>query len=201
MHVVPPVGGEITFEGSWDGIHWEDVTLRQMGYHGYSTKTTEHEDWIGSVATLSYFRLRTSVGGSAPGEYNGRFSPMVCMLEGIEHGNQPHKIGSSVVAKDITVSSTSASEVWKPTAGHKLVVSDIYFTVSDASSTVYVSEGSVAAGCYIFKGKFKPPSNQSVVGSASFSLPHVFQGTASLFITQTDGAKIEGVVHGYETEA
>ncbi|MGV0949282.1 MAG: hypothetical protein ACOYB3_01325 [Azonexus sp.] len=200
VHVVPPTGGEITFEGSWDGMMWEPFTLRQMGAHGYSTTTREHEDWIGSVATFVYIRFRTSVGGSAPGNIHGRFSPMVCTLEGIEHGPQPHKIGSTVQAKDISVASTSAAEVWRPTAGHKLVISDIHFTVSSAPSTVYISEGSISRGAFIFKGKFKPPNGESVYIPVSFSLPHVFQGTESLFVTQSDGAEVEGVVHGYETE-
>ena len=200
VHVLPPTGGEIIFEGSWDGMMWEPVTLRQMGAHGYSTTTREHDMWIGSVATFVYIRFRTSVGGSAPGNIHGRFSPMMCTLEGVEHGPQPHKIGSAVTAKDISVLSTSAAEVWRPTAGHKLVISDIHFTVSNAPSTVYISEGSISRRAYIFKGKFKPPNGESVYIPVSFSLPHVFQGTESLFVTQSDGAEIEGVVHGYETE-
>ena len=200
LHVQPPTGGEVTFEGSWNGVEWEPVTLRQMGSHGYSSRSAEHENWIGSVATFVWFRIRVSVGGSAPGNYHGRFSSQFCTLEGIENTAMPHRIGAAVVTKDISVSSTSARELWTPAPGHKIVVTDINFTVSDNNAIVYISEGSIAQQRYIFRGKFKPPTGESVFVPISFAMPHVFQGTDSLFVTQTDSAVIEGVIHGYETE-
>lgn len=197
----PPEGGCVEFYGSWDGSHWSSCSFRQMGGDGYAKSCNGHEDWIGSVATFNYVMFKVSCGGSAPGAYHGRFSQMMCTLEGIEHGNEPHRIGSAVQSKSLECSSTSAKNVWTPEAGKKIVVTDINFTVSEATSVVYISEGSIADHRFIFQGQFKPGNDQSVFIPISFSLPYVFRGTNPLYITQTDGAHIYGVVQGYETEA
>ena len=203
VHIDPPAGAALIFEGSWNNISWNDMTLRQMGGHGYSTTTEEHEDWIGSVATFRFWRVRVTRAGSGTGSIHGRLSYAPCTLEGIEHGNMPHRIGAAAVAKAFGYTAiTGNGTIWSPTnSTHRLVVTDINFTITGATSTVTFSDGSLADGKYIFTGKFKPPSNESIYIPINFALPHVFSGTQrSLCFTQTGAADVDGVVHGYESE-
>ena len=203
LHYDPPPGTTTIFEGSWDGVNWTDFTLRQMGAHGYSTRTgASHEDWIGSVSTLNYIRLRITTGGSGIGVISGKFSFAPSTLEGIENGPMPHRIGASVEAKSYEFSTAvSNGTVWAPaSADHRLYVSDIHFTV-DATTTVTFSDGSNAENKIIFKGGFKPATNTSQYVPISFTLPHVFSGAGRpLMFTQTSTANVIGVVHGYEAE-
>lgn len=203
FHYVPPTGSWTIFEGSWDGVHWTDMTLRQMGAHGYSTRTDDsHQDWIGSISTWNYFRLRIVTGGSGIGTLAGRTSFVASTLEGMENSPMPHRIGAAVESRGFSYSAAvSNGTIWAPVASdHRLYISDIHFTV-DANTTVTFSDGSYAQNFHIFRGGFKPPSGTSQYVPISFSLPHVFSGAnRPLMITSTATANVEGVVHGYEAE-
>lgn len=202
VHIQPATNGAIIFEGSWDGEIWTDFTMRQMGSHGYASTTTEHEDWMGSVSTLRYVRFRTTTAGTGSHRCEGKFTCNPSVIEGIEHGNQPHRIGSTVTAKMINLSTGCTNfPIWTPVSGHRLVVSDIHFTVTDANTVVTITDGSMADSAFIFHGHFKPPSGESVYVPVSFSLPHVFASTDSVLrITATGKPTVQGVVHGYEAE-
>jgi hypothetical protein len=204
FHLEVPHGGTITFEGSWDGLEWNTITMREMGTNGYvTTSAVEHEDYIGSCSSFIYIRFRTSVGGSTDGRVYGRFSRNVSTLEGIEHGNMPHKVGVDVKAQWFHYSSVATNgTVALPTVDHKkLVVSDLHFTISDASSIVVFSDGSMAQNNLIFRGNLKPTGGASIFVPISFSLPHVFSGTnRPLCFSQTGAATVDGVVHYYESE-
>lgn len=196
-----PVGARIRFQGSWDNTNWVDCTFRQMGGHGYSSTTSENESWIGSVSTFKYVRFLTVAAGSGiAGSVYGKLSRVVSVIEGIEHGYEPHKIGNTVKAYSFSGTDTNPILVWAPSDSHKLVITDIHFTVADNPALVSVSEGLVANNKLLFQGKFKPSPGTSVFIPISFSLPHVFSSSAALYVTQSDSADIVGVVHGYETE-
>lgn len=197
-----PSNATIIFEGSWDGVNWTDLTLRQMGAHGYSTRTSEDENWIGSVSTFQYFRLRVTTGGTGAGTVVGKFSATMSTLEGIENSNMPHRIGATVTARSFNYSAAvSNGTIWAPsTVDHRLYVSDIHFTV-DANTTVIFSDGSSAENQTIFSGAFKPSPSTAQFVPISFTLPHVFSNTnRALMLTSTSTANIVGVIHGYEAE-
>lgn len=203
FYLKPPPGGMVQFQGSWTKIKWKDLTLRQMGAHGYVTQAEDEEDYIGSCATFQYIRLYVSRGGSAPGEVRGRFSPMMSTLEGIEHGYAPHKIGAEVQAKWFAYSSvvTNGTIAFPAHEYHKLVITDIHFTASDTASLITISEGSVANGNLIFRGNAKPVGGSSLFFPISFTLPHVFKGTNTpLCISSSGAATLDGVVHYYESQ-
>jgi hypothetical protein len=203
FHYEPPAGSTSIFEGSWDGSHWVDITLRQMGAHGYTSITDDtHQDWVGSCATWRYFRLRITQGGTGVGVIRGRFSYAPSTIEGVENQAMPHRIGASSQSKSFSFTGvTSNGTIWAPTTSyHRLYITDLFFTV-DATTTVIFSDGSNAEGKLVFKGKFKPASGESSYVPAAFSLPHVFTGpNRALMFTQSGGAEVDGVVHGYEAE-
>jgi hypothetical protein len=58
FHIQPPVGSAVLFEGSWNGDLFTPVTFRSMGADGYAKYALVNEDYIGSVATFKYVRLR-----------------------------------------------------------------------------------------------------------------------------------------------
>lgn len=202
LHLDPADNATVAFEGSWDEEHWTDITFRQMGAHGYATSTSEHEDWIGSCSALKVIRFRTTVAGTGSHVAFGKFTRNPSTLEGIEHGNQPHRIGASVQSKTVNFSAGGNNQAaWTPSAGHRLVVSDVHYTVTDATTVITLSDGSLAQGLYIQHGHYKPPNNEAVQVAISFSLPHVFSAVnRSLMFSQTGPASVIGVIHGYETE-
>lgn len=204
LHVEPPPGARIVFEGSWMGNEWNVVTLREMGSNGYVTFSEVHEDYIGSVASLRFFRVRVIRQGTGePGHITGKFSNTLSTIEGIEHGYMPHKIGAAVQAKSFEFTQiTSNGTIALPLdATRKLVVTDIHFTVADVASVVIFSDGSLADSKYIFRGNMKPVGGASIFVPISYTLPHVFSGTnRPLCFTQSAAATVDGVVHYYESE-
>ena len=202
LHLIPPTGGQITFEGSFDGINWTTITLREMAGNGYTQKTSITEDYIGSTACLTKLRFRTSVGGSAPGSVGGRMTVPSNTIEGIEHGNAPHNIGYAVVAKNISFSGSAYNTpVWIPAAGKKWVVTDIFFTVNDVTTVVTIADGYVGDMDHLFKGMLKPGGSNSILVPIQFRVPHVsHSSTGSLTFTQTAAGIVDGVIHGYEID-
>ena len=202
FHLDPAENSTVVFEGSWDDDHWTDITMRQMGAHGYASYTSEHEDWIGSCSAFSSIRMRTTTAGTGSHVAFGKFTRNPSTLEGIEHGNQPHRIGASVQAKTINFDAGGNNQAaWTPASGHRLVISDIHYTVTDATTVVTFSDGSLAQALYVQHGHYKPPSNESVQVNISFALPHVMSAiNRPLMFSQTGKASVIGVVHGYETE-
>lgn len=201
LHVVPPTGGQIAFEGSYDGVNFSAITLREVGANGYTQKCVATEDYIGSIACLAKVRFRTSVGGSAPGSIGGRMNQTGSTIEGIEHGNAPHNIGYPVMAKTLAFTGSVYNyPVWIPATGKKWVITDIHFTI-DASSVVTIADGYVESRDFLFKGSFKPAAGQSAFVPVVFALPHVaHSSTGSLTFTQTATANVDGVIHGYEID-
>jgi hypothetical protein len=201
FHIVPPTGGQIDFEGSYDGINWAAITLREIGANGYTQKSIVSEDYIGSVACLTKIRFRTSVGGSAPGSIGGRFTVPSNTLEGIEHGNPPHLIGYPCVVKSVFSSGSAYNKpVWVPAAGKRAVVTDVHLSV-DATAVITLSDGAVSLNDWIIYSSLKVAGGDSKIISENFRTPHVtHQSGGTVYITQTAGS-VTGVLHGYEIPA
>ena len=144
------------------------------------------------------FKKGRFAAGCAPGSVTGRFSPATCILEGIEHGNMPHCIGAAAQTHAFDLL-TGAQTVWTPDPGHKIVVTGIFFTVADATTTVRIAEGSLSSSPFLFNGYFKPGNDTANFVPIPMPTPYVFTGTNSLVVAQTDSARVCGIVQGYET--
>lgn len=201
FHVVPPTGGQIDFEGSYDGINWTAITLREIGADGYTQRTSVAEDFIGSIACLTKIRFRTSVGGSSPGSVGGRMTVPSNTLEGVEHGNPPHLIGYPCVVKAVFCSGSSYNlPVWVPATGKRAVVTDVMLTV-DSTAVVTLSDGAVSLNDWIIYSSVKVTAGDSKIIAQNFRTPHVtHQSGGTVYITQTAGS-VTGVLHGYEIPA
>ena len=86
VEVVVPSGGEVAFEGTFDGINFKSVTLRRVSNDGYVQTSTVDDTYIGSIAGMRQFRVRTSVAGGAAGTVMGTMQRYAHTLEGIENG-------------------------------------------------------------------------------------------------------------------
>jgi hypothetical protein len=132
----------------------------------------------------------------------GKFTYNQNTLEGIEHGNPPHKIGVSTQCIHATVGSIVTNYLLAAPSDptHKLCVTDLLINV-DATTTVTISDGSYAEGHYIFRASCKPASSTSQLYVIPYSTPHVFSGVnRGVYFTQTAGANVDISVHYYETE-
>lgn len=86
FRLVPPTGATVVFESSFDGgINWNPCTMRGATVEGYGQTANVTDVFLGSIAGMTHFRVRTSVGGSAPGSITGRAVPQAHTLEGIEN--------------------------------------------------------------------------------------------------------------------
>jgi len=86
--LIVPTGGETTFQGSYDGVTYIDIILRNVSTDQYITTTTINGSFIGSISGLQTFRIKTTiVGTGSVGNISGTMSPQVSTLKGIEHSS------------------------------------------------------------------------------------------------------------------
>jgi hypothetical protein len=198
LHIKPPTGGRIEFEGSFDGVNFTAITLREVGANGYTQGASYEEDYIGSIACLAKIRFRTGIAGSAPGSCGGRMTVPSNTLEGIEHGNAPHNIGYLVVTKHINFTGSIYNHpLWVPAPLKKPVITDIHFTVDDETK-IMITDGAVGLGSYLFNAHFKPGAGKTEYVPLSFRTPHVTTRDGTVYYSQDDIANVIGVMHGYE---
>jgi len=102
--VVPPTGGIITFEGTFDGTNWFSILFRSLESSIFTSSVSTTQDVIGSIIGLKSIRFRTSTAGTADGSVNGRVQSQLSIIEGIEHINDESiaKIISEVKNSQIT---------------------------------------------------------------------------------------------------
>jgi hypothetical protein len=200
LHIKPPTGGSIQFEGSYDGVNWTPITLRQLGDNGYTQHTETESDFIGSIACLTKIRFKTILAGSAPGSVGGRMTVPTNTLEGIEHGYAPHNIGYNVIAKEITFTGSQFNyPLWVPAPSKRAVISDIHFSI-DTTATIQITDGPVANNDPLFKAIIKVPGGDSRFISLAFSLPHVTHQNGTVYYSQSATSNVDGVIQGYEID-
>lgn len=81
-----PTGATCVFEGSFDGVTYNNVTMRRVANNGYLQSTDVSDIYVGSISAMRIFRVRVSVAGSAPGTVIGSANSGVSTLEGIKNG-------------------------------------------------------------------------------------------------------------------
>lgn len=200
FHLNPPTGGSIQFEGSYDGVNWTPITLRDIGDDGYTQHSETEDDYIGSVACLTKIRFKTVLAGSAPGSIGGRMTVPTNTLEGIEHGYAPHSIGYTILAKPITFTGSQYDyPLWVPTSGKRAVVSDIHFSI-DTTATIQITDGPVTSHDPLFSAVMKVPGGDSRFISIAFALPHVTHQNGTVYYTQSATSNVDGIIQGYEID-
>jgi len=196
-----PTGATVQFEASFDGVTYDDITLRSVGADGYVKSTTISETFIGSIATARSFRARVIVAGSAAGTIRGRASRDASTLEGIEHGYAPHRIGFVGMHFDFSYTTQQTGvALWTPTSGKKFVVTDYTFSV-EGSAIVTVFDQTDATGNRLFNAELKVTAGTSILIDHAYTLPFVSAATNNILRLTTSAAiTIRGTIHGYEIQ-
>jgi len=196
-----PTGATVQFEASFDGVTYDDITLRSVGADGYVKSTTISETFIGSIATARMFRARVIVAGSASGTIMGRASRDASTLEGIEHGYAPHRIGFVGMHFDFSYTTQQTGvALWTPTSGKKFVVTDYTFSV-EGSAIVTVFDQTDATGNRLFNSDLKVTAGTSILIDHAYTLPFVSAATNNVLKLTTSAAiTIRGTIHGYEIQ-
>lgn len=153
FHLIPPAGGKIQFEGSFDGTNYTPITIREIGSNGYTQTTSITEDYLGSVSCLKTIKFKVIVAGASNGTVIGKFNKVVSTLEGIEHSSAPHLFGFEIkyTSFDFTQAQLNTS-ILTPTPGTRFVLTDIIFT-SDSLNNITIFDETNVAGNTIIKVK------------------------------------------------
>lgn len=225
FHLDTPGDGDspVRFQGSTDGITYDNITFRQIGSDGYTQIGTNGENYIGSIVGLHSvkFVVASAVGSvSLSGSLNGRMTQQVSIMEGHEHGHPPHKIGYSVIHKgfNYTDSSTDTSlTAWTPAQNKRIVITDYLMTYlgsapntefdltvhdnstqgNNPSSTTIPPESSWVYSARISTG------TASSTNTHAYSIPWIasnVNGSIYIQITNITGGSVSvrGVLHGFE---
>lgn len=201
FRVVPPIGGTVIFEGSFNGITWEEISMRSIDNDLMSHSTDITSNFIGSISGLRKFRIRTSSAGSAAGTMTGKLQKAVAVLEGIEFGNPPHKFGFTPISKDGGwTSAQTGTTIWDPTTGNKFVLTDLILIIGgNTDGVVTIFDETNSTGNIIFKGTIDISNNRQFSFNHAFKVPKVSSAINNILkITMSTDMTVDVVVHGYE---
>lgn len=204
FYLVPPTGGRVRFEACFDGNEWVPITLRGVN-SDLLVQTADSADpvdnYLGSCAGTSKFRVKTIVAGSANGSISGRFTQAPCVIETIEFGYPPHKIGYDPVHKDASFTTTqTGTAIWTPASGKRAIITDMIIIcggVTDARVTIFDETNS--SGNILFDGLIDVSNNKQYSLNHSFRIPYKSSAANnSIKLTTTADIVIDIILHGYE---
>lgn len=116
VRVTPPTNGAVSFQATFDGIYWNDVSLRSISSDSFVQSTNVVDSFIGSIIGARKFRFRTSVLGSAAGTIMGRIQSTVGIAEGVE----------AIVTTSNTESDASIASIEKDTGTSRDILKMMY---------------------------------------------------------------------------
>lgn len=208
-NINPDGGGVVNFLGSFDGVNYDQITLRQIGSDGYSYECSGSSpaNYIGSISALRSIRFANKTGSLSPCSVVGMMSAEMSTIEGIENGPPPHRFGNKLIHMgfDVSNSTVSNSGLYTAAPRHKFVLTDLTFGIaSAAATTITFHEGSGTASNpsqWVFSTYCNLPNNSTEQVTAGFSTPHVADNEQStLYLTTSTAVTMRGIIHGYETE-
>ena len=196
----PPTSGIITFETTYDGIHWETTSIRGITSDTITSVISTAGNFIGSIAGNRAFRFRTSTGGSAPGTVMGRQQRNTSVIETIEFGYPPHKVGFPTERHSGEYTDAETNTVlWQPTSGKAVVVTDLFVFArgsTDALVTVFIDTN--VNGNRIFNNDVSVAVIGPFTWSHQFKLGIVGAVDEAVKVTTSAGIDVDIMAHGYE---
>lgn len=196
-----PTGATVQFEALFDGSTYLPVTFRGITSDGWFQKTSTSDTYIGSIICVKKFRVRVISAGSAPGLVTMRAQPGTAILEGIEHGNPPHKFGYIPVhtAYEFTTKQTDTI-LWTPVSGKKFIVTDFHIIgLGNTSGVITIFDETNSSTNWLFRGNIDPKLAPYII--CSLKTPFVSSTiNNSLKITTSSAVKFSVIIFGYETE-
>ena len=210
VRLISSSGVNIGFYGTFDGIEYSPITLRQLSDDGYtqidywSSGSDGSHDYIGSIASLravKFTALNTGVSGASVG---GRLSVPVSTLEGVENNAAPHKFGNAPFHKGIFVNNTTGSGilVYQPPSGRKFIITDYCLSIfaGGANVTLYEDGNDSNTDSWLTSVYVKTTANDVKIINMNFSTPFVSSAVNyPLRISVDSTATVRGVVQGYYT--
>ncbi len=199
-------GGEIQFQGSYDGLNYSAIQMRELSSNGYTQSTDHQEDFLGSISCLRDLRFKRTVASSLATPIVGRMSKDAATLEGIENMSPPHRFGNALFHKGFNLNSmtTGNMSIYAPPIGNKFVLTYISFgLLSTAGANVIFHESSdtgVNPNNWVFSTYAKTSANETAFFNIALSTPFVASGTNNhLYFTTDASVTMRGVIHGYNT--
>lgn len=201
FYAVPPTGGIVTFEISFDGDNWEAVSIRSTTTDTWQSTIDTAGNYIGSISSTRFIRLRTSTAGSAPGSAGGAISQDVSIQEGIEFGAPPHRFGYLPIHVDghYTTAQT-ATVIFTADAGKISAVTDFYIVVSGSTDCIVkIFDETDSSGNYIFYSAIEVATNKNFTFGHSFVTPYVASAAGNSWkITTSADCDLDLIGHGYQ---
>jgi hypothetical protein len=201
FHLIPPTGGTVTFEASFDNVNWEPITVRGINSDVLTQTADAEDDFIGSIAGGRSFRVRTSSAGSTLGTVVGRAQRDAAVIETIEFGAPPHRVGYDLIHKDGEYTTAqAATALWTPASGNKFVVTDMTLIAAGTTdATVSIFDAADASGSRLFYSAVDVSNNRQFSYNHSFRVPWVSAAADNVLKVTTDANITLFVgVHGYE---
>jgi hypothetical protein len=202
FHLIPPTGGTVTFEATFNGLSaWKPITMRGVDSDLLSQTADAEDSFIGSISGVNRFRIRTSSVGSAPGSVSGSVHEYPCVIETVEFGPPPHKVGYAPIHKDANYTTAqTATALWTPASGKKFVVTDIgLFASGSTDAIVTIYDETNATGNRIFSCYVEVATNKQFKHSHAFKVPWVSSAVDNVLrVTTSDAINIYVGAHGYE---
>jgi hypothetical protein len=206
FHLTIPSGGEVQFQGSYDGVNFTPIQMRELSSNGYVQITDHTEDYLGSISAVRSMRFILTAAGNLPATVAGRACKDSATLEGIENANPPHRFGNELFHKGFSLSNgvTGNMSLFTPPSGNKFVLTYISFSaISTAGANITFHETpdtGVNANNWVFSTFVKTNANETQFFNIILSTPFVASGANNTLFFSTDASvTTRGVIHGYNT--
>lgn len=205
FHIKPPSGATVQFQGSFDGVNFSPITLRQIGADGYCQCTEAEEDYLGSIAALKSIKFKTTVSGFNAGSYAGRMVKEVSTLEGMEHSAPPHKFGHELWHTGFAFTNQTGInlEIYTPPSGYSFVITYLTFgAYSTAGSDITFHEDGLGVDKWVFSTYIKSNLNDSKYIDTNLTSPYVASApNVPLNLDLSAETTIRGVLHGFNVKS
>ncbi len=197
----PPASGIITFETTYDGVHWEPTSIRGVTDDKVMSQIDTAGNFIGSIAANRSFRFRTSTEGTSTGTVAGRLHRNTSVIETVEFGYPPHKVGFDTVRHHDAFTETQTDTVlWTPPSGKRVVLTDLFVFAhgsTDGRITVFMEDNT--NGNVIFNTEVAVALIAPFTWSHQYKLGIVGGVDESVKLTTDAAVDCDIMCHGYET--
>lgn len=197
--LVVPSGGAVEFLGSYNGVDYIPITMLATDGTGYVRAISYDDTFLGSIASLRSFMVRTTAAGSADGSVTGRASNANTVLDGINQGNPPAKVGTEIVHLGFEYTTPQTDTVIGIVLPPELtyIFTDLYFSVSGTGRVTFFDEINDFPH-WAFCGDFAVPLDQTEHIARAFAQPfRSIEPGGAFRITTTGTCRVLGNAHGY----
>ncbi len=197
FRLIPPGGGTISFEASFDGTNYEVITFRSITEDILVNTADDTCNILGSISGVQKFRFRTSSAGTGTlGTVMGAMTKQVSVLENIEFFPPPHRFGYLPVIKTVNLTDSDTVTAWLPASGKTFSVTDLSVLAggnTDATVQIFSTIDTV------FNTAIDVSNNRQFIYTKSYKTPWLGRAANdSIVINSSAGIDINITIVGYE---